>query len=61
VLEAFRSAVNISTSGTVYAGVFSHITPWFVAFEMAGGGWILLAILLTLAGIRLTMRLASGR
>jgi hypothetical protein len=61
LLEAFRSPVDISTAGTVYAGLSSHVTPWFVAFEMAGGGWILLAILLTLGGIKLTLRLANGR
>jgi hypothetical protein len=56
VVDAFRSPARASVSVIPQA-----VTHWIDKAEMFGAGWVLLGLLLTYAGLKLTWRLAGGR
>jgi hypothetical protein len=63
VVDAFRSPARASASVSSQT-----VTPWIDGIaslldkaQMFGAEWVLLGLLLTLAGLKLTWRLAGGR
>jgi hypothetical protein len=62
IILAFRLPAGgtlTTLNSSFWSDATAYVAPWWYALEMAGAGWILLAVLLTLLSVRLSMRLAG--
>jgi len=59
IILAFRLPATGAANSSFWSDAATHVAPWWNALEMAGAGWILLAVLLTLLSVQLSMRLAG--
>jgi len=63
LMDAFRSPVRESASAATptLTQWLDGVVPLLERAQMFGAGWVLLGLLLTAAGLKLTWRLAGGR
>jgi hypothetical protein len=61
LLEAFRSPVRESASAVSLTHWLDGVVPLIDKAQMFGAGWILVGLLLTFAGLKLTWHLAGRR